>query len=627
MTAVTFPPEGSRVISYAIWDRRGGVEDYVLHSLGALRPHAERLIAVVNGDLDMVGRDALSDIVDDIIVRDNVGFDIAAHRDVLAHLGDSLREYDEVLLCNDTWFASPERFAAVFERMDSESLDLWGMTDHPSLEPNPFTGAGVLPEHLQSFWIAARRAVHQSPTWKAYWATVPDFDTYEAAVQSHEVVFTKVFREAGFVARAAFPHQDYPSSHAALFNADLLIDAGCPILKRRPFFHFPPFLDRHAVIDRWTLERAGAAGFPTELILRNLARTVEPKVMNTNLALHDVLPDVVERYDPGAPLRVLVILHIFYVEMTDEMLDLVDTLPVEYDLVVTTPDAERAAAIEAAISRRSRSWRAVDVRLLSSNDGRDQSAFLVACRDVLLSGEHDLVVKLHSKKTPQDGFAVGRHFAAQQFQNLLNSPGYTANLLALFQREPGLGIVYPPMIHIGYPTMGRGWWSNKPGFAEWCERLGIRVPLDEISPLAPYGSMYVARPEALRLLVEYDWRFDDFGGVEAYRDGGLAHILERMPSYAAAELGYHTRTVSTAEYMSISHTSMEFNLDQMSATTQGDIVDRVLLLKRAGYVGEGRLRDFVRMYFGLHPRVGRRLGWMIDPHSRFGRIATRLWRR
>ena len=99
--------------------------------------------------------------------------------------------------------------------------------------------------------------------------------------------------------------------------------------------------------------------------------------------------------------------------------------------------------------------------------------------------------------------------------------------------------------------------------ATYCERLGIRVPLDEISPLAPYGSMYVARPESLRLLVEHEWAYDDFGGAEAYRDGGLAHILERMPSYAAAELGYHTRTVRRPNTCRISHTSMEFNLDQL----------------------------------------------------------------
>jgi hypothetical protein len=57
---------------------------------------------------------------------------------------------------------------------------------------------------------------------------------------------------------------------------------------------------------------------------------------------------------------------------------------------------------------------------------------------------------------------------------------------------------------------------------------------------------------------------------------------------------------------------MEFNLDHLSATTTGDSVDRIMLIKQAGYVGSGRPGDFVRMYFGLHPRVGRLLGWSIE---------------
>lgn len=622
--AARFPESGRRVVVYSIWDRRGGVEDFVLHALGALRPHADHLLVVVNGTLSDEARSALGARVDEILVRENTGFDIAAYQAALTHLGPALADFDELVLCNDTWFGPIRPFAPVFDRMQDRELDFWGMTDHPRLEPNPFTGGGVLPEHLQSFWIAVRRRMHQSSEWKRYWDELPVFASYEDAVQRHEVLFTQVFRDAGFTAEAAFPHADYPSDHAALFNADLLLRDGCPVLKRRPFFHYPLFLQRHAVIDRWTLDAVAGYGYPVELILRNLARNVEPKVLNTNAAMHEVLPDVDVAYDPTKPLRTVAILHIFYVEMTESMLDLVDTLPGSYDLIVTTQDTGRAEAIRSIIAARPHQRGRTEVRVLASNDGRDQSAFLIECRDVLLSGDYDLVVKLHSKKTPQDGFAVGRHFAAQQFRNLLNSPGYTANLVALFQREPGLGLVYPPMIHIGYPTMGRGWWSNKPGFAQWAEKLGIRVPLDEISPLAPYGSMYIARPEALRPLVEHEWSYAQFGGAEAYQDGGLAHILERMPSYAAAELGFHTRTVSTAEYLSISHTSMEFNLDQMSATSPGDLTDRVLLIKRAGYVGEGRLRDFVRMYFGLHPRVGRRLGWLIDPHSRFGRIASRL---
>lgn len=612
-----------RLVIYAVWDRRGGIEDFIPYALSRLRPHAERIVVVVNGSLASAGRAKLADVCDEVLVRQNRGYDIWAHKHAIDHLGTRIEEFDEVILTNDTWFGPVREFDPLLERMDRSSADFWGMTDHPRESPNPFTKSGILPYHLQSYWIAVRRRMVRSVAWATYWRDLPEMPEYLDAVLTHEAVFTEHFTSHGFTSDVAFAATEYPTSHPALFNPDLLLRDGCPTLKRRPLFHWPPFLDRHAVVGRWILEQVERYGYPVELIWRNLARTVEPRVLYTNAALHKVLPDTDVAYDSARPLRIVAHLHIYYPEMTGEMLDLADNLPGRYDLVITTPDAGRAAEINDIVSRREQRGD-IDVRVLPSNDGRDQSAFLIGCRDVLLGDRYDLVVKLHSKKTPQDGFNVGRHFKRQQFSNLLATPGYVANLLALFQKEPGLGLVYPPMIHIGYPTMGRGWWSNKPGFAEYCDRLGIRVPLDEISPLAPFGSMYIARPESLRLLVEHDWAYDDFGGAEAYRDGGLAHILERMPSYAAAELGYHTRTVSTAEYLSISHTSMEFNLDHLSATTTGDSVDRIMFIKQAGYVGSGRPGDFVRMYFGLHPRVGRLLGWSIDWAVRGRRAVNRL---
>jgi rhamnosyltransferase len=119
-----------------------------------------------------------------------------------------------------------------------------------------------------------------------------------------------------------------------------------------------------------------------------------------------------------------------------------------------------------------------------------------------------------------------------------------------------------------------------------------------------------------------------FGGAEAYGDGGLAHVLERMPSYAAGELGYHTRTVSTTEYMSISHTALEYKLDQVSATLPGDTVDAIHYLRGAGDVGEGRLIDFARMYLRLrHPGTGAALRRMAGRDTPLGRALRRVPRR
>ncbi len=51
--------------------------------------------------------------------------------------------------------------------------------------------------------------------------------------------------------------------------------------------------------------------------------------------------------------------------------------------------------------------------------------------------------------------------------------------------------------------------------------------------------------------------------------------------------GTHVRTVSTTEYMSISHSSLEFKLDEMSVTTPGYAYEQIELIRLAGLRGYG----------------------------------------
>jgi rhamnosyltransferase len=602
-SAGRFPTGGRRLLIYVVYDPRGDVERYIPHALDALRAHCDRIVVVVNGLLTDHGRAALEPVSDDIVVRENRGFDIWGYKEGLEFVGSDVDEFDELILANDTWFGPVRPFGPVFERMDARPLHFWGMTDHMRVEVNTFSGSGYLPYHLQSYWLAVRRDMFLSSEWRAYWRDLPELVSYIDAVAKHESVFTEMFTDFGFVGEVAFPtFTDKIENHSVLY-AEQLLDAGCPTLKRRPFFQWPVFLDRAAVIGRWTLDTAERYGFPIDLVYEDLARNVAPRVLNADAAMLAALPDVDVSYDPDDPLRLLVVAHIYYVEMTDEIFDRADALPGAYDVIVTTPDKARAEKIRRLIAARP-SRGSVDVRVIPSNNGRDQAAFLIACRDELLGDAYDLVVKIHSKKTPQDAFNVGRHFKLQQYDNLLGSPGYAANVVALFQRESGLGLAFPPTIHLGHPTMGHGWWANKPAFTDLAARLGIRVPLDEISPLAPYGSMFYARPKALRLLAEQEWTYDDFGGAEAYVDGGLAHVLERMPAYAAGELGYHSRTIASADYLASSYTALDFNLDQMSSTMPETTQHQIEFLRRAGYMGDAKLMDFVRMYFRLHHSDG-----------------------
>jgi rhamnosyltransferase len=171
------------------------------------------------------------------------------------------------------------------------------------------------------------------------------------------------------------------------------------------------------------------------------------------------------------------------------------------------------------------------------------------------------------------------------------------------------------MIHIGYPTMGNAWFTNRGLAQRLCDRLGIRVALDAGSPLAPYGGMFIARTRALRPLSNEAWSFDEYPAEGEYSDGTLSHAQERLVSYAAAETGHHTRTIATAEYAAISHTYLEYKLDRMSRGIPGSALDQTHLINTVvGLIDGGPLsvmkylviRYFPKLAQGLAP-IRRRL--------------------
>lgn len=596
-----------RLIILVVWDRRGGVEPYVSRALEGLRPHSAHVLAVVNGSLTDDGRARLESVTDEILVRENRGFDIWGHKDALDHLGGRIDEYDELVLTNDTWFGPVRPYSPVFERMEGSGADFWGMTDHAREEPNPFTGTGVLPYHLQSFWIAVRRRMFTSDQWRSYWRDLPDMPGYFDAVLRHEAVFTQHFADAGFAHDVAFPSSDYPTDHPALFNPDLLLRDGCPLLKRRPFFHYPPFLDRHAVIGRELLDDVAAYGYPTALIWKDLARNVAPRVANANAAALDVLTgrlavDVASEASP----RLAAIMHVEDLGALADTVAYAKRLPATSDLIVTVPSTIDAVEVRAGLEhdRAHETFSRVEVREVPAFGANRMSALLVACRDVLEGDGYDLVVRLVASTPRTASFNADRYLARYQLDNLLGSPGYVSNILGLFAREAGLGGVFPPTAQFGSTYLGAGWGSMRRRAEALAEDLAIRVPFDEVSPLAPYGGMMGFRPEALGVLLRRDWRYEDYAISPAVAAAPLAEVQERLIAYGMGEAGYHCRTVLSMEHADISHTAMEFALDQMSSTTPGYPVEQIQFLQRAGRVGTGSAWDLARMYLRLnHPKA------------------------
>ena len=567
---------------FLFYDPEGKVDDYILGCLGSLQQHMDYLLVVSNSPLDETNRKRLESVSSEVMERKNVGYDVGAYRDGLRHLGwDHMGDYDELVLFNYTFFAPIHPWASLFERTDKWDTDFWGITEHDEVRPHPFLPKLVMPRHIQSHWIAVRASLSTTKDWRTYWEDMPPIESYNDSIQWHESRFTGYFNALGYRHEVAYNVDDYPSANPVFDNASLLLQDGCPILKRRNLFHNPLHLDRFAIIGADMLEQARAAGYDTDLILSNLARTSKPRDLVTNAGLTWVVPQSAseETYAAAAKQKVLAVAHIFYADMAEEILQRLSVLPKGYYLVATTSNEENQAQIRAVMERYGVEG---EVRVVASNRGRDIGAFLVDCNDVLASGKWDIVVKIHSKKSVQDDYNAAQLFKTHLYDNLLNSRAHVANILAEFAAHPSLGMVLAPLPHMGYPTMGHAWFTNREPAQAVAKRLGINVPFDKDMPLATYGSMFIARPQALAKLVNAGFKPENFPVEGGYKDGSLAHVLERLMAYAALSEGFYVRPVLAPKWAEVYYGYLEYKLAAVSSFLPPFTIDQVPYLKAHG---------------------------------------------
>ncbi|HEY0231053.1 MAG TPA: rhamnan synthesis F family protein [Dokdonella sp.] len=576
--APSAPAPRRRIGIYLFYDEAGFVDDYVAVALRAFREQVEKLVVVCNGKPGAEGLALLRAHADEVIVRNNIGYDVWGYKEAIERIGRvELAAYDELLLLNYTFFAPIFPLGEMFGAMDALDCDFWGITAHKECRPNPLTGGEVLPLHIQSHFIAVRQPMLDSDAFWSYWREMPAIQSYTDSIQHHEMRFTEHFSSLGFSYRIYMDPDDFATVHPLCLEVDRMIERRCPILKRRPFFHDPLYMASEAINLRRALDLiAERSDYDIDLIEGNTLRTSELRTLYTNLELLDIFPDV--RANPvAAPWsfgRVGVLAHVYWTDLLAEMLDYANHIPGAFDLYITTDTAQKKQAIEVQLAGFDRGTLRVDV--VHSNLGRDTSALLIAQRDIVLSGRYGLLCRIHSKKSLQDGSNRGNGFKHHLLDNLLGSRGYVENIFDMIEREPRVGIVVPPTVHIGYPTLGHAWFLNKPRVEALAQLLGIHVPLDIHTPIATYGSMYWFRPAALKRLFEHHWTWAQFD-EEVYGDSDLPHAIERLVTYCAQASGYATRSVFTTRQAAKNYTKLEYKHQLLaSCFRSGDIRNQVL---------------------------------------------------
>lgn len=220
---------GKKALVYVIFESEVRLQEYKLRFLQALAPLLDDVIVVVNGQLhnddinrlEMYGR---------VLARDNEGYDTAAFREGIFAFGkDKLKDYDQLLLVNDTNIGPMRDLSQVFQEMADKQLDFWGISFGEEQEDvtreNPY---GYIPKHLQSYFLVIEKLMLNDDAFYEYWTHLTDTDSREKAIGRHETRFTKHFADLGYRFDAVV--QEYEDS-AMYIHPLKMLKAGSPLVK------------------------------------------------------------------------------------------------------------------------------------------------------------------------------------------------------------------------------------------------------------------------------------------------------------------------------------------------------------------------------------------------------------
>lgn len=513
----------NRLLLYVHFNKFNQVSSHVLYQLEKLRPLFTKVVLISNSDLTADKKEALQGLgcVDDILQRGNVGFDFAAWRDGMAHVGfDQLTAYDSVTLMNDTCFGPLWELAPIYERFEADGqVDFWGMTNHRVGQH--------FPEHLQSYFLVFKQAVVSSVAFQQFWQGVEEFKDVQDVIDRYETQVTTTLQAAGFAYQAVFDtttadasgllHPDF-----SYYHPTAILQQGVPFLKVKALSG-----NQHIAAYLFQLVKQQTS-YPVSLMVHHMSSIDLPD-------LPYLLGQKYMQTIPAQPIkgRVAIHLHVFYVDLLEEFLRVFETYAFSYDLFITTDTAEKSSAIAKILSNYEQMAQVV----VTGNKGRDIIPLLKLGQEL---GRYDYVGHFHTKKSKEADFWAGQSWRTELIEMLVK-PAH--QLLTALETQADLGLVIADIpSFFRYNKIVDAWNEHliAPHMTELWQEMGMTksIQFQALSTFVmSYGTFVWFKYDALKPLFELDLARLDIP-EEPLPQNSVLHAMERLLVYIAWDRQY-----------------------------------------------------------------------------------------
>lgn len=506
-----------RLLLYVHYNKYNQLSDHVVYQLKKMRSLFSRVIFISNSQLSEKDLAYLKQeqLLDDFIQRANQGFDFAAWHDGMEYIGfNQLSDYDNITTMNDTCFGPLHELAPYYSKYEQdESVDFWGITNHREF--------AKYPEHLQSYFIAFNKQLINAQVFYDFWKEVVVYTDVQHVINSYETTFTQKFIDAGFKYQAIVDTLNLDASGLAYPDFSYW-DPRTILINNSPFIKVKA-VGAHHGISNYLLDYIDKkTDYPTNLIINHMSMIDIPDY--SYLLARKYLGNVDKVVDYTK--KIAIHLHVFYVDLLLEFLDVFKNYHFKYDLFITTDSNVKENEIQKILDDNNY----IAKIMVSGNKGRDIYPMLLLKDDLI---NYDIIGHFHTKKSKEADFFAGESWRTELI-NMLVKPA--DNIINNFEVNKNLGIVIadiPSFFRFNTIVQANNEAEMIPTMNELWHRMKMKKALDfnrfNVFTMS-YGTFMWVRKEAIQPL--FDLHISDHEiPEEPLPQNTILHAIERLLIY------------------------------------------------------------------------------------------------
>lgn len=539
-----------RLLIYLTYDRQNIIDDYIGYFLRSMRPISDSIAVVCNMPRIEKGFHNLSLYADSIHYRENKGLDCGGFKDALCDFigWEQIKEYDEVILTNDSFYGPFDDMGRIFSEMESRHLDFWGLMKRGR---GAYGMTGKDPEHILSFFYAFQSPMIHSREFRDYWERMPYYKDYMTVVKQYERKLTKHFSDLGYTydTYADTDVNESENPRNQFFQCDylsyeMMAKRKFPFLKRRQISSNTLFIQTQENLAKSIAYVAYYTDYDVKLIWTNLIRTAHPALLQRSLGLQFILDGIIAEAGKGESCCDAVIcVRVKWVNAVEWVCEYLEKIRDIYRIRIY---AENRYVCEAY---RDRGYGAVlsqetDMEILC---WRDMDRFRYVC---LI---HDCDVS--SEQIPS---CTGKSYLFNVWENLIKDAGHIGEVVKIFSTKPYIGmLMHPvPIFSTWIGEIGWDWERRYEEMDRYISKLGLYAVRDpHIAPVHVTNNFWVRTD----IIESFTKKINLSGEKECIP----TYAYDYLWNYVVQDCGYLTGIVESTFYASMNEANYQYYLQTL----------------------------------------------------------------